>query len=421
MNDGEDAPPPEYNSVVIEQQGNQGQMEASGSAGSKEADLQVRVYDPVKQGDGIGAYVSYRVETKTELPQYQQRENEVIRRFKDFVWLQERLGEKNPGAIVPALPEKDVVQKFSLGTDFVHKRCNALNKFLSRVTLHPVLKFSSELQFFLEANEQAWQAEVARTSVEQGAVKNTLLGAKSFFKNVTQTASNMISGKIVEAEEDPEYIKVRTYVTALETHLTEVHRHAEKMVVKQEKLTRTMNSFGKALDLLGETEEKEDLKGEFSKVAQKIATITTETEKRLTEVDQNFVEPMKEYARTARSVKAVMNDRSSTLSRVQEKRQSVERKKQNLAKLRATPGAKEEKLSDAEQRLNESSRKLEDAKEKFEVIKERLKTEMKSYHLIRRDDMVGTLKTFAASQAEIAREQAKHWRDLLEELSPLAA
>ena len=57
------------------------------------------MYDPVKQGEGMSAYVSYRVETKTNLPQYQQQENEVIRRFRDFAWLKSKLAEKNPGVI----------------------------------------------------------------------------------------------------------------------------------------------------------------------------------------------------------------------------------------------------------------------------------------------------------------------------------
>ena len=41
--------------------------------GGASGDLAVKVYDPVKQGEGIGAYVSYRVSTETTLPQYQQQ------------------------------------------------------------------------------------------------------------------------------------------------------------------------------------------------------------------------------------------------------------------------------------------------------------------------------------------------------------
>ena len=36
----------------------------------------------------------------------------VIRRFKDFVWLSQRLAEEFPGIVMPALPVKMVVGKF---------------------------------------------------------------------------------------------------------------------------------------------------------------------------------------------------------------------------------------------------------------------------------------------------------------------
>lgn len=54
-----------------------------------------QVTDPVKQGDGVAAYVSYKVRTKTTHPSYAAPFNEVIRRFRDFAWLHDKLVEKN--------------------------------------------------------------------------------------------------------------------------------------------------------------------------------------------------------------------------------------------------------------------------------------------------------------------------------------
>lgn len=60
-------------------------------------DFDIVVSDPVKQGEGVGAYVSYKVITKTTLPQYRSQHHEVIRRFRDFAWLHARLAELNRG------------------------------------------------------------------------------------------------------------------------------------------------------------------------------------------------------------------------------------------------------------------------------------------------------------------------------------
>lgn len=41
--------------------------------------------------------MSYKVTTKTKLPQYKKEHTEVIRRFRDFAWLWQRLQDTNRG------------------------------------------------------------------------------------------------------------------------------------------------------------------------------------------------------------------------------------------------------------------------------------------------------------------------------------
>lgn len=43
----------------------------------------------------------------------------------------------------------------------------------------------------------------------------------------------MVTGKNDDEEEDPEYLKVKEYVTLLESHLTEAHRQATRLLKKQ--------------------------------------------------------------------------------------------------------------------------------------------------------------------------------------------
>mmetsp|Transcript_14548 Transcript_14548/g.41472 ORF Transcript_14548/g.41472 Transcript_14548/m.41472 type:complete len:503 (+) Transcript_14548:2542-4050(+) len=419
------APPPPYDSVVIDGQNNGDGDETVASPGQATSptttgDLVVKVYDPVKQGEGIGAYVSYRVSTETSLPQYAQRDVEVIRRFRDFAWLSKKLGEKNPGVIVPPLPEKDVIQKYSMGTDFIERRCHALNVFVNRLCAHPVLKFSSELQFFLEAAETAWQLEVTSASADTGAVKKGFLGAKKFFKGVASSTTSLITGKTADESEDPEYLQVKTYAQALETHMGEMYAHADKLASRQRKLFKAMEAFGEGLSKLGEKEDEGSKVGsQFVKVAEKLLKDET-IGGVLTDLDLQFVEPMKEYSRHVKSLRTVMSDRSSALQRQHDKKASVESKKNALAKLRATPGVKEEKLSDAEQRLNESTRKLDEANDRYDLMKERMKTEVAAYHGQRKTDLLYTLEGLASKQAALAEEQAKQWKDLVTALTAAA-
>lgn len=61
-------------------------------------------------GDGMGAYMTYLVTTKTTLPSFKEPEVFVRRRFSDFLGLYYRLAEKFMclGYIVPPAPEKSV-------------------------------------------------------------------------------------------------------------------------------------------------------------------------------------------------------------------------------------------------------------------------------------------------------------------------
>jgi PX domain len=47
----------------------------------------------------VQAFHTYKVRTKTSQPQYRNRSMEVVRRFRDFAWLHQRLSEHNRGGI----------------------------------------------------------------------------------------------------------------------------------------------------------------------------------------------------------------------------------------------------------------------------------------------------------------------------------
>lgn len=72
--------------------------------------LEITVTSPQKMGDGMGSYVAYKVETKTNIQLYKKRNFGVNRRFSDFLGLHDKLTEKylRSGRIIPPAPEKNV-------------------------------------------------------------------------------------------------------------------------------------------------------------------------------------------------------------------------------------------------------------------------------------------------------------------------
>eukprot|EP00123_Amoebidium_parasiticum_P021192 comp6313_c0_seq1/m.2119 comp6313_c0_seq1/g.2119 ORF comp6313_c0_seq1/g.2119 comp6313_c0_seq1/m.2119 type:complete len:464 (-) comp6313_c0_seq1:74-1465(-) len=88
----------------------------------------VFVANPQKRGEGMAAHVAYEVTTK---------HGRVLRRFRDFLWLQQQLVAQCPGTLVPPPPEKQALGRFE--ERFVEQRRRALAGFLRAVARHPVL------------------------------------------------------------------------------------------------------------------------------------------------------------------------------------------------------------------------------------------------------------------------------------------
>jgi sorting nexin-1/2 len=75
----------------------------------------------------------------------------VHRRFREFLTLNERLGDSNPGVIVPPPPEKHAIGRFE--EDFVENRRVLLERMLRKIAKHPILQKDPDFRMFLEADD----------------------------------------------------------------------------------------------------------------------------------------------------------------------------------------------------------------------------------------------------------------------------
>lgn len=156
--------------------------------------IEITVGQPQKVGDGIGAYVTYKVSTKTNLPFFRRTSLSVNRRFSDFLGLRDKLAEKHLhlGRIVPPAPEKSAVgmAKVKMSKDenvssaeFIEKRRAALERYLNRNAQHPVLVTDPDFREFLELDTDLPKA--SNTSALSGA------GVKRLFNRMGDTVNKM--------------------------------------------------------------------------------------------------------------------------------------------------------------------------------------------------------------------------------------
>ncbi|GJM92475.1 hypothetical protein PR202_ga08951 [Eleusine coracana subsp. coracana] len=271
--------------------------------------LSISVTDPVKMGTGVQAYISYRVITKTNLPEFEGPEKIVIRRYSDFEWLHARLAEKYKGIFIPPLPEKNAVEKFRFSKEFIELRRQALDLFINRIASHPELKQSEDLRTFLQADEEQ-RMDRAR-SYETGIFKKPS-DFLQMFKDVQSKVSDVVLGKEKPVEEStPEYEKLKNYIFELENHLAEAQKQAFRLVKRHRELGQSLADFGKAIKLLGAC-EGDLMEKVFSEVGSKSEMLSIKLQREADNLLFNFEEPLKDYVRAVQSIKLKVGSEEAT-------------------------------------------------------------------------------------------------------------
>lgn len=370
----------------------------------------ITVTEPNKIGEGVAAYIAYKV-SRTSPPS-----EAVLRRFRDFSWLQHKLQQRHKGVIIPPLPEKSTVQKFQMAADFIESRRRALQVFLCKVYAHPVLRDSPEVNVFLMASDAEWQLEMARWQVETAAAsKPAAGGAMQWFRSLQHSAQNMVAGRSDDAMEDAEYIKVRDYINSLEAHLNEAQRQVGRLGRKEAELAGALAEFANAGEQLGKFDDGV-LRASFDVLSARAGQIAAASRQRADALAVNFEAPLHEFARSIKSVQVAMADRAAALSAFVQAKGDLDGKKVRLAKLRGTPGLKEERMTEAEREVVEAEEKVRCCKAEYDGIAARMTEELNRYQKERALELHTLLKDFALTQARCAAENARAWSSLLQEI-----
>ncbi|XP_015224391.1 PREDICTED: sorting nexin-7-like [Cyprinodon variegatus] len=188
---------------------NQFRLDEEEQPDAMDRDIFITVDNPESQITTIETFITYRVVTKTTRSEFDSSEYEVRRRYQDFVWLRSRLEESHPTLIVHPLPEKFVVkgmvERFS--DDFIQTRRRALQRFLDRVSLHPLLSSSQHLRVFLTEQELAPHRKqgpgfLSRMGESMRAMANSVRGLRTKLDEFSamQDYVDMFSQKICSVD-----------------------------------------------------------------------------------------------------------------------------------------------------------------------------------------------------------------------------
>ncbi|KAF4402884.1 hypothetical protein G4B88_010336 [Cannabis sativa] len=379
--------------------------------------LSVSVTDPVKLGNGVQAYISYRVITKTNLPEYQGPEKIVIRRYSDFVWLRDRLFEKYKGVFIPPLPEKSAVEKFRFSAEFIELRRQGLDIFINRIASHNELQQSDDLRTFLQADEETMER---LRSQDTGIFKKRPADFLQIIKDVQTKMSDVVLGKEKPVEEsNAEYEKLKHYIFELENHVAEAQKHAYRLVKRHREYGQSLSELGKSFKLLGACESN-DVGKAFCDLGAKSEAISIKLQKEAQHLLMNFEEPLKDYVRAVQSIKATIAERANAFKQHCELAETIRLKEIALDKLMLT---RSERVGEAEHEYKEASQPIlslkaasEEATTRYETIVRRMNEEMVRFQDEKTNDIGIAFHEFAKGQARLANAFADAWRSLLPKL-----
>uniref|UniRef100_A0A2K5YNA6 Sorting nexin-30 n=1 Tax=Mandrillus leucophaeus TaxID=9568 RepID=A0A2K5YNA6_MANLE len=281
-------------------------------------DLFVIVDDPKKHVCTMETYITYRITTKSTRVEFDLPEYSVRRRYQDFDWLRSKLEESQPTHLIPPLPEKfvvkGVVDRFS--EEFVETRRKALDKFLKRITDHPVLSFNEHFNVFLTAKD-------LNAYKKQGIALLTRMGES--VKHVT--------GGYKLRTRPLEFAAIGDYLDTFALKLGTIDRIAQRIIKEEIEYLVELREYGPVYSTWSalEGELAEPLEG----VSACIGNCSTALEELTDDMTEDFLPVLREYILYSDSMKSVLKKRDQVQAEYEAKLEAVALRKEDRPKVPA--------------------------------------------------------------------------------------
>ncbi|CAI5719076.1 unnamed protein product [Hyaloperonospora brassicae] len=383
--------------------------------------IQVTVKEPIKQGEGMNAYISYKISTSTSRPQFAKSSFTVVRRYSDFIWIHGQLSALFPGIVVPPLPEKLLVGRFS--PEFIEGRRRALQLFLQRCCVHPELQHSEHLTTFLEASEERLQAfrrdpRHAAPNAQRGVLFQWL---DETVNTISSTLSVTSTINLPKTPADVEVESMMVYIEGLEPIMAGLHKHAHGLTKRAREIADGLFEFGVSFTLLGKSEENASLQEGLSHIGHCSDQLSTLAAEHAEREALHFEEPIFDYIRLVGAVKAALQKRHEVRCAYGSAVADLEAKEAVLAKLlkHARGGSVEEKVQLAENEVRTAEQTMEDARLADDIVTERVLREVERFRREKLVDFKHIILDYIQMQIEYSKKVEDEWQKVIPKLAAI--
>ncbi|KAL2094045.1 hypothetical protein ACEWY4_011357 [Coilia grayii] len=379
-------------------------------------DINVLVTNPEKVGDGMNAYMVYRVSTKTSLPMFKSKNLVVRRRFSDFLGLYEKLSDKlsQNGYIVPPPPEKSILgmTKVKVGkedassAEFVEKRRAALERFIQRILCYPTLLQDPSVREFLESEE-----------LPRAVNTQTFSGAG--FLKIIHRATDAVSKMTIKMNESDIWFEEKLQEVEAEDHqLRRLHALVDSLVIHRKDLSGHTAMFAKSVGMLGSSEDNTALSRALCQLA--------EVEDKIEQLHQQqagndffiFAELLADYIRLLEAVRGCFDQRMKMWQRWQDAQNMLQKKREMEAKL--LWANKPDKLQLAKDEIAEWEEKVTQYERDFERISETVRKEVLRFEKEKAKDFKKQMLKYLQALLHSQQQLIKYWEAFLPEAKAIA-
>jgi len=373
--------------------------------------LVITISDPIKNDQGmVNSYISYKVNTETNMEGFECEQFSVIRRYSDFVWLRQVLSAELSGVIIPPLPEKAVMNRFS--PEFVEGRRRALERFSTRCGEHPHIRVSEMFKMFLSADDDKLTKSKADAKKAQAAASGGWLASLPISTTSAQEK--------FKSDEDIKIEEITIYVSNLETQMRNVSKHTGALTKRGKELSQGLFDFGLAFTMLGqhETAALNSALSQMGHTADQLSLIAAD---QVEKEQRCFEEPIFDYIQLLQAVKEALDRRAAMRKSYFGAVGDLEVKKAAVAHLEAAVGnpASEQKLPDAQKALTTAEETESNAKAELTTVTGRLLGEVSRFKRAKADDMRKVVLDYVQLQIEYNKQMEQQWSDLVPEIESI--
>eukprot|EP01135_Chromosphaera_perkinsii_P011267 Nk52_evm48s2367 gene=Nk52_evmTU48s2367 len=374
--------------------------------------IEISVTEPEKTGDGMNAHITYKINVKTTMVDFEKSEFSVRRRYQDFDFLREKLQKNFENCVIPPMPGKQVKQRLNRFSDeFTEKRRYNLERFLRRIAKHDTLRQSKLFILFLQGDN--WDAEKGRT--ESGIL------------NDANSSLSSASGKAKNPDE--RFTTQRNNLKQFEDYIMTLDGVNKKMKAKKEEMETLLNEVGPLFTHMSNMED--DLSSSLTMVGQHFTNLAVDLKRANDADEQLYVEPVHEYAQYCEEARNLLKKREGVehafesaqdhLTKKEQERDSVENQEsvKSLSTLfgkKTGQVAKEEKLEKLATQIQKAEEDLAEKEKVLNDVNVLVMEEITFFEKNRVIDFKSILLEYSKAQKAFHEKSASLWGELTERL-----